>query len=159
MNGIYIGLFSKALCNVFTFIHSHTHSYTNGGGNHARHGYLLHLFLPLTMANYGHGLQDGKMTLTMTFQGQDNPICSKQYQKWITHVRISWYRPIAPVFTPNNGQVMATVFRMAKWPWPWPFKVRITRNVQNNIRNEFPMPQLVRIEVLHVYIQKGGFSS
>ena len=30
------------------------------------------------------------------------------------------FRPIARVFTPNNGHVLAMVFRIAKWPWPWP---------------------------------------
>ena len=28
------------------------------------------------------------------------------------------------VFIHNNGQVMAKVFRIGKWPWPWPFKVK-----------------------------------
>ena len=44
---------------------------------------------------------------------------------------------------------MAMAFRIAKWPWP--FKVKITSNHHNNIRNEFHTPQLVKMEVLHVF--------
>ena len=50
------------------------------------------------------------------------------------------------------AKLWPTVFGIAKWPWPWPFEVQITQNGQNNIRNEFPTPQLVQIEVLHVHI-------
>ena len=59
---------------------------------------------------------------------------------------------IRQFFTPNNSHVMSKVFGIAICLWPWPFKVKITRNGQDNIRNEFPTPQLVKIEVLHVYI-------
>ena len=52
-----------------------------------------------------------KMTLTTTFQGQDDPEWSKQYQKWIPHTRISWNRGITRVYTLKN-----TKNRFSSWP-------------------------------------------
>ena len=51
------------------------------------------------------------MTLPTTFQGQDDPEWSKQYQKWIPHTRISWNRGITRVYTLKHTQN-----RFSSWP-------------------------------------------
>ena len=45
------------------------------------------------------------MTLTTTFQGQDDPEWSKQYQKWIPHTGISRNRGITGVYTLKSKQL------------------------------------------------------
>ena len=54
-----------------------------------------------------------KITLTMTFQGQNYPELSKQHQKWIPQLTISQNWGITCVYTLKNKKVIFSPFPMA----------------------------------------------
>ena len=71
------------------------------------------------------------LTLTLICQGH---LFRMQYQKWMI---ISWFGEIVSVYMAKNGQVTVKAEFLTKLSWPCHLTVKMTRNVQNNIRNEF----------------------
>ena len=92
------------------------------------------------------------LTLTLIWQGH---LFRMQYQMWMI---ISWFGEIVPVYMATNGQVTVKA-EFKKKPWPCHLKVKMTRNVQNNTRNEFNALKSVEIEVSHLLTKKYDFQN
>ena len=51
----------------------------------------------------------------------------------------------------KNGQVTAEAVSVTKLPRHCHLKIKMTRNHQNNVRNEFNVPKSVELDILHMY--------
>jgi len=50
--------------------------------------------------------------------------------------------------------MLTEIVDSTKWSWPWPSDVTMTPDGKNNIKNEFPTPISVKLEVLHLHLLK-----